>query len=94
MSTPVSQYFEDLLSRVTAAKAAQRLQEKIVIQVGSATCEHAAGSLEVMAEFAKHVKASGRQDLVLHKTGCTGRCSKEPIVGITIPGSCRSSTSG
>jgi (2Fe-2S) ferredoxin len=39
-----------------------------------------------MDEFAKHVKASGRRDVVLHKTGCTGRCSKEPIVGITVPG--------
>ncbi|HNX30605.1 MAG TPA: NADH-ubiquinone oxidoreductase-F iron-sulfur binding region domain-containing protein [Holophaga sp.] len=86
MSTSVTQFFEGLRSRVAEATAERRLQEKIVIQVGSATCEHAAGSLEVMDEFVKHVKSSGRQDIVMRKTGCTGRCSKEPIVGISVPG--------
>ena len=86
MSTAVTQFFEGLRSRVAEATAARRLQEKIVIQVGSATCEHAAGSLDVMDEFVKHVKASGRQDVVIRKTGCTGRCSKEPIVGVSVPG--------
>lgn len=86
MPTSVSEVFEALRSGVASRRAALGLNEKIVIQVGSATCEHAAGSLGVMDEFAKHIKASGRQDLVLHKTGCTGRCSKEPIVGITVPG--------
>ena len=86
MSVSVTQFFEGLRSRVAEATAARGLQEKIVIQVGSATCEHAAGSVEVMDEFAKHVKSSGRQDIVLRKVGCTGRCSKEPIVGISVPG--------
>ncbi|HWQ10956.1 MAG TPA: hypothetical protein VN436_17675, partial [Holophaga sp.] len=86
MSASVTQFFEDLRSRVAEATAARRLQEKIVIQVGSATCEHAAGSLDVMDEFVKHVKSSGRQDIVLRRTGCTGRCSKEPIVGVSVPG--------
>ena len=39
-----------------------------------------------MDEFVKHVKSSGRQDVVIRKTGCTGRCSKEPIVGVSVPG--------
>ncbi len=86
MSTRVTQCFEDLRSRVAKATAARGLKEKIVIQVGSATCEHAAGSLGVMEEFVKYVKSSGRQDIVIRKTGCTGRCSKEPIVGISVPG--------
>lgn len=61
----------------------QRVGEgQIFIQVGSATCEHAAGSLEVADEFRKHIAASGRNDIVLRKTGCTGRCSREPIVSI------------
>jgi len=85
MSTPVSRFFEALQAQASENLAVLGLQEKIVIQVGSATCEHAAGSLNVMDEFQKLIKASGRQDLVLHKTGCTGRCSKEPIVGINIP---------
>jgi NADH:ubiquinone oxidoreductase subunit F (NADH-binding)/(2Fe-2S) ferredoxin/NAD-dependent dihydropyrimidine dehydrogenase PreA subunit len=40
----------------------------------------------VLAEFRKHVAASGRSDIVLHQTGCTGRCSREPIVGVMLPG--------
>jgi len=74
-----------------AASAEQIRREKfenapILIQVGSATCEHAAGSREVLDEFRKHVAASGRDDIILHQTGCTGRCSREPIVGIFMPG--------
>jgi NADH-quinone oxidoreductase subunit F len=74
-----------------AASAEQIRREKfenapILIQVGSATCEHAAGSREVLDEFRKHVVASGRSDIILHQTGCTGRCSREPIVGVFMPG--------
>ncbi len=60
--------------------------EKIQIRVGSATCEHAAGSQIVYEEFQKHIASSGKQDIILQKTGCTGRCSCEPIVGVFIPG--------
>ncbi|NLY74174.1 MAG: NADH-quinone oxidoreductase subunit NuoF [Firmicutes bacterium] len=60
---------------------------QIVIQVGSATCELAAGAESVLQEFQKLIQASGRQDITLKRTGCTGRCSQEPIVGVFIPGS-------
>jgi len=40
----------------------------------------------VLEEFRRHVAASGRSDVVLHRTGCTGRCSREPIVGVLVPG--------
>ena len=74
-----------------SAKAENALRERshhdqIFIQVGSATCEHAAGSRDVLDEFRKHIAASGRNDIVLHQTGCTGRCSREPIVGVMVPG--------
>jgi len=59
---------------------------QIVIQVGSATCERAAGSEEVLREFQKLIQASGRSDIIIKQTGCTGRCSREPIVGIFTPG--------
>ena len=39
-----------------------------------------------MDEFRKHVAASGRSDIALRHTGCTGRCSREPIVGVFLPG--------
>jgi NADH:ubiquinone oxidoreductase subunit F (NADH-binding)/(2Fe-2S) ferredoxin/Pyruvate/2-oxoacid:ferredoxin oxidoreductase delta subunit len=77
--------------RKLAAEAEERLRvadeaHKIRVQVGSATCENAAGAMDVWDEFRKHIEASGRSDIVLRKTACTGRCSCEPIVGVLIPG--------
>jgi len=78
--------YEALAAKAQGARQAARPTDKIVIQVGSATCEHAAGSKQVLDEFRKHLAASGRDDIVLHQTGCTGRCSREPIVGVFVPG--------
>jgi (2Fe-2S) ferredoxin len=77
--------------RTLADAAARRLAErdeahKIRIQIGSATCENAAGAGGVLDEFRKHIAASGRNDIALHRVGCTGRCSCEPIVNVLIPG--------
>ena len=77
--------------RALAARAEESLGgridgQRILVQVGSATCEHAAGSNEVLDEFRKHIAASARTDILLRQTGCTGRCSREPIVGVMIPG--------
>jgi NADH-quinone oxidoreductase subunit F len=58
---------------------------KTVIQIGSATCENAAGAKQVRAEFEKLLKASGRTDIHIKQVGCTGRCSQEPIVGVFVP---------
>ncbi len=58
----------------------------IEISIGNATCENAAGSQEVKEEFEKLIEASGRNDIIIKQTGCTGRCSSEPIVGVTLPG--------
>ncbi len=59
---------------------------RIRIQIGSATCENAAGANEVRDEFEKHLRVAQRPDITIHRTGCTGRCSCEPIVGVFIPG--------
>ncbi len=64
----------------------QEQKDRIVIHVGSATCERAAGSDDVRDEFQKLIRASGRNDIILKQTGCTGRCAREPIVGVFIPG--------
>jgi len=55
---------------------------KIQIQVGSATCEHAAGAEDVLDELKKELATSKRNDIYLKRVGCTGRCSLEPIVSI------------
>jgi NADH-quinone oxidoreductase subunit F len=82
----VQQRYEELASEAESNRRERLSGEPIQIQVGSATCEHAAGSREVLEEFRKHVVASGRDDILLHQTGCTGRCSREPIVGVFVPG--------
>jgi NADH:ubiquinone oxidoreductase subunit F (NADH-binding)/(2Fe-2S) ferredoxin/Pyruvate/2-oxoacid:ferredoxin oxidoreductase delta subunit len=61
-------------------------QGKTIVQIGSATCEKAAGSDLVKEEFMKLIRASGRDDILVHQTGCTGRCAQEPIVGVFVPG--------
>jgi len=86
MEKQVSDFYQALAGRAAAALAESGSAGKIQIQIGSATCEHAAGSMEALDEFRKHIQSSGREDIVIHQTGCTGRCSKEPIVGITVPG--------
>ena len=82
----VMQGYFDLAERVKNVIAARDEGNKIRVQVGSATCENAAGAREVLEEFRKHIEASGRDDIVLRQTGCTGRCSCEPIVSVRAPG--------
>ncbi|MCX5757672.1 MAG: (2Fe-2S) ferredoxin domain-containing protein [Candidatus Hydrogenedentes bacterium] len=86
MTTPATVAFDALAKRCEDTLKRAGGEAAIRIQVGSATCEHAAGALEVYDEFRKHIKASGRSDIQLHRTGCTGRCSREPIVGVLVPG--------
>lgn len=86
VSTQVSQQFQSLVKKAEETLGRRAASDQIRIQVGSATCEHAAGSNDVLDEFHKHVAASGRDDILLHQTGCTGRCSREPIVGVLVPG--------
>ena len=86
MSNNVSQQFDALVKKAEETLRQRAADDRIRIQVGSATCEHAAGSDDVFEEFRKHIAASGRNDIVLHQTGCTGRCSREPIVGVMLPG--------
>jgi NADH:ubiquinone oxidoreductase subunit F (NADH-binding)/(2Fe-2S) ferredoxin len=82
----VYERYRELVDQAERRIADRKEAEKIRIQVGNATCENAAGSREVYEEFRKHIAASGRDDILLRQAGCTGRCSCEPIVNITLPG--------
>ncbi len=82
----VKENFEKLKAELQRATTDAAGHGKTVIQVGSATCEKAAGSDGVRREFQKLINASGRDDIIIHQTGCTGRCSEEPIVGVFLPG--------
>ena len=86
MDSPVMTQYQKLADEAERALAAREDATKIRISVGSATCENASGAAEVLAEFRKHIATSGRQDIVVRQTGCTGRCSCEPIVRVLMPG--------
>jgi NADH:ubiquinone oxidoreductase subunit F (NADH-binding)/(2Fe-2S) ferredoxin/NAD-dependent dihydropyrimidine dehydrogenase PreA subunit len=86
MSKNVMTAYQKLHDEADRALAARDEASKIRIQVGSATCEDASGANEVYDEFRKHIESSGRKDICLRRTGCTGRCSCEPIVGVMAPG--------
>ena len=77
--------YNKLKSELDFASTDAKSHDKVIIQVGSATCENAAGAELVRNEFLKLIAASGRQDILVKQTGCTGRCSQEPIVGVFAP---------
>jgi len=83
----VRERFQALQAKAEELLTAKRAPYRIRIQVGSATCENAAGAETVFEEFRKHIAASGRTDIGLHRVGCTGRCSREPIVTVFMPDS-------
>ena len=75
------------LAEAAARSVAERGDaRKIRIQIGSARCENAAGAGDVLDGFRKPLAASGRNDIALHRVGCTGRCSGEPVVNVLISG--------
>jgi NADH:ubiquinone oxidoreductase subunit F (NADH-binding)/(2Fe-2S) ferredoxin/NAD-dependent dihydropyrimidine dehydrogenase PreA subunit len=78
-------FYKELQNKADEALKKEKFFENIQIQVGSATCENAAGAEMVGDEFLKHIKASRRDDIKLRRVGCTGRCSLEPIVSIFKP---------
>ena len=82
MPESIRENYRKLVAKAEAQLAERQSPQALTIQVGSATCERAAGAQDVEDEFHKHIEASGRDDIVLRRTGCTGRCSCEPIVGI------------
>jgi (2Fe-2S) ferredoxin len=84
-TTPFSRY-QKLVGDARTLVTDETKDVGVRIQIGSATCENAAGARDVHDEMLKHIRASGRADIELHRTGCTGRCSREPIVGVFVPG--------
>lgn len=87
VTTNVMKTYQEMFDN---AKQAQHfdLAKDIVIQIGSATCEDAAGAKEVEDEIRNCIKLSGLKNAKIHVVGCTGRCSLEPIVVVFKPGEC------
>ncbi len=86
MATQVTEQYRQLFEQAQSVLRDRNDVNRIRIQIGSATCENAAGAGQVLTEFRKQVQASGRTDIMLRQVGCTGRCSCEPIVGVLVPG--------
>lgn len=80
------EFYDTLLQKITKEQEVAGVARKTIIQVGAATCEKTAGADEVRKEFEKLIMASGRDDVILKQTGCTGRCAREPVVGVFKPG--------
>ncbi len=85
MSSPIMTRYREFLQKASQHCTARQSPDQIQIQVGSATCENAAGARAVFDELEKHIESSDRQDILLRQVGCTGRCSCEPIVSIQFP---------
>ena len=69
-------FYNALANYMEMRREQSGINNKILIHVGSATCENAAGSDIVRKEFEKLINASGRDDILLKQTGCTGRCAR------------------
>lgn len=82
MKQDVQKTYQRLKNNAAKILSKSDFSKPIHIQVGSASCENAAGANEVAEEFHKHIAASEREDICLRRVGCTGRCSREPIVAI------------
>lgn len=72
--------------KIKKEEAFKKIQTKIgnakkKVYVGMATCEIAAGSMEVMDVF-KDAMKNGLKDVYLSQKGCVGRCNLEPTVEI------------
>jgi NADH:ubiquinone oxidoreductase subunit F (NADH-binding)/(2Fe-2S) ferredoxin/NAD-dependent dihydropyrimidine dehydrogenase PreA subunit len=78
--------FDEIKKRANDFISEKYPKDCIIIQVGSATCEVAAGSNIIVEEFRKNIKASGKKNILIKHVGCTGRCSMEPVVSVFIPG--------
>ena len=55
------------------------------VYVGTATCENAAGSEEVMEVFKRAVEEGELQNVYVSRKGCAGRCNLEPLVEVIEP---------
>lgn len=77
--------FDEIVKKAKANWQRQfRSKDKIVINIGEATCGLAAGSGAVHKVFEKELELS-KVDAIIHKVGCIGTCFAEPLVEIKKP---------
>lgn len=82
MGSLVEENYEKMYKKALSELEKSEKKYRLTIQVGSATCEDAAGSEEVLQELKNNIASANRNDILIKRVGCTGRCSLEPIVSI------------
>lgn len=60
--------------------------ENIQIVIGMGTCGIAAGARDTLAAIMQELKQLEMLNVVITQTGCVGRCDKEPLVDVILPG--------
>ena len=78
----VSDNYEKLKSQTKESYDKITAKTKYEIQIGSATCENAAGANNVCREITALIECNSREDVTVKRVGCTGQCSIEPIVSV------------
>lgn len=61
-------------------------ENDIKVVVGMGTCGIAAGAREVVKTFMDEIEKNKLEHVKVTQSGCIGKCDKEPIVEITLPG--------
>ncbi len=74
--------YSSLVAEAAERSKKSEFEKGILIIIGSATCENAAGAPLVEKTFRKLIAESKRNDIFIKIRGCTGRCSQEPIVTV------------
>jgi NADH-quinone oxidoreductase subunit F len=77
--------FERLYKKSASACGGTSPNERIHINVGTATCGRAAGALETLQVFRDEI-ARRNIDATISEVGCRGYCYAEPMVVISKPG--------
>ena len=81
MSSPIERLMNmQMEAKSKATESKQRFPVRIF--VGNATCENAAGAVYVFDELHKIKEEKNLDMLYIGRTGCSGRCDKEPIVQV------------
>jgi len=81
MTTPLERIF-DLRRKAVFRLFETKFSAAVRITVGSATCENAAGAVEVYRTFRELLDTHPHVEAVLGRVGCSGRCDLEPVVTV------------
>lgn len=81
-----NEVYEKIKQDSVLAIKQKRQDRRVMVYVGSATCENAAGSTEVYKALMKIKQEKNLDYVYVGQTGCSGRCDKEPIVQVLVDG--------